>query len=797
MLPEKRAMSHMADSRSFCLHGLLAMLLGISVSLYLGYDAKVDAELLARERFVAAADDIRMHLLNTLASHEQVLLGAAALFDASEEVGRSEWQRYVRRLELDEHFDCVQGVGYAAWLTPAQLARHIDSVRREGFPEYIVWPQGKRDQYSSIVYLEPFDARNQRAFGYDMFAEPTRRAAMERARDSGRAALSAKVKLVQETTQDIQAGTLMYIPLYRHGMPLDTVAQRRAALQGWVYSPFRMGNMIDTILKGAHIDLLKLGIRLRVYDGAMPDANALLYASDNEPESPAAPDAILQRISFNDHTWTLQLEHDKVSQFSPDYSKAKMFFFGGTFTSILLFFLINALSQARTSLQRAENAVSALRKSEDNLRVLAKNESVLIWTAGPDKACTHFNQVWLDFTGRTLEQELGDGWLQGVHPEDREECLHGYLAAFDARHDFTLEYRLRHHSGEYRWIVDHGVPRFNEQGEFLGYIGSGVDITERKKAETQLKLSKFAMDNAFDEIFWLDRQGHIRYVNNKACATLGYTREELLKFHISDLDPDFPPAHWQRNWEAIKVMGNRLFETRHRRKDGTLLPIEVSANYVKFDDQEYHVAFCRDISKRKETEQQIYSLAYYDSLTGLPNRRMLGDRLDKALASSRRNGTWGALLFLDLDNFKPLNDRFGHEAGDILLGDVAQRLNACVREVDTVARYGGDEFIILLGELAEDAETMQEQARTVAEKVLKALAEPYHLHEIKDGPAMGIVHHCSSSIGITLFKGRHDKPDDILNRGDAAMYRAKEAGRNRYHFSEGPLIDNNGGRALH
>ncbi len=192
-----------------------------------------------------------------------------------------------------------------------------------------------------------------------------------------------------------------------------------------------------------------------------------------------------------------------------------------------------------------------------------------------------------------------------------------------------------------------------------------------------------------------------------------------------------------------------------------------------------------NITERKQTEEKIRDLAYYDSLTGLPNRRLLQDRLDVGLAASRRLGQHGALMLLDLDNFKPLNDEQGHAVGDLLLIEVARRLTGSVRELDTVARLGGDEFVILLGGLNADPATARVQAMTVAEKIRNALSEPYRLsigHD--DESTEWIGHHCSSSIGVVLFLGRETAGQKLLKQADAAMYQAKAAGRNTIQMFE-------------
>lgn len=184
-------------------------------------------------------------------------------------------------------------------------------------------------------------------------------------------------------------------------------------------------------------------------------------------------------------------------------------------------------------------------------------------------------------------------------------------------------------------------------------------------------------------------------------------------------------------------------------------------------------------------QQQMQHMAFYDMLTLLPNRRLLHDRLGQTIAASNRSKRYAALMFLDLDNFKPLNDAHGHEVGDLLLIEAARRLKVCVREMDTVARLGGDEFVVLLSELGPRKEESAVQARIVAEKVRAALSEAYQLTLKQDGAQDTIVeHHCSASIGVTLFMDHEGRPEDILKLADAAMYRAKELGRNRIQFSE-------------
>jgi len=211
--------------------------------------------------------------------------------------------------------------------------------------------------------------------------------------------------------------------------------------------------------------------------------------------------------------------------------------------------------------------------------------------------------------------------------------------------------------------------------------------------------------------------------------------------------------------------------------------LETHAVPMQEQGQTVMLAVTRDITERKLAEAQIHHLAFYDPLTNLPNRRLLNDRLKQTLAATKRTGACGALMFLDLDNFKPLNDVHGHAVGDLLLVEVVKRLSACVRQVDTVARFGGDEFVVMLSELDPDKTTSTAQTHTVAEKIHASLSAPYVLRLHQHGqPDTQIEHICSASIGVVVFEGPDVSQDDVLKWADTAMYLAKEAGRNQIRF---------------
>lgn len=277
-------------------------------------------------------------------------------------------------------------------------------------------------------------------------------------------------------------------------------------------------------------------------------------------------------------------------------------------------------------------------------------------------------------------------------------------------------------------------------------------------------------------------------VNKAFTKITGYTSEEAVGQTPGLLGSGLQNADfYEAMWDRISCTGTWQGEIWNRRKGGEIYPVWATITAVEKEGGEvaYYVATYTDITLRKAAESEINSLVYNDALTQLPNRRMFADRFAKAMATGKRSGRFGALLFLDLDNFKPLNDKHGHAAGDLLLVEVARRLVGCVREVDTVARFGGDEFVVMLSELDADKAHSMAQATVIAEKIRAVLAEPYKLLVQQDRYATyPVEHRCTTSIGVALFLGHEASMDEITKNADRAMYRAKEDGRNAIRFYE-------------
>ena len=309
-----------------------------------------------------------------------------------------------------------------------------------------------------------------------------------------------------------------------------------------------------------------------------------------------------------------------------------------------------------------------------------------------------------------------------------------------------------------------------------------TDIPEHRKTEEALKRYKLIVDAAMDGFWMTDEMGNLQEANEAYAKMSGYSIDELVKMNISQLEAkEKSKEEVEAHIAKVVAQGADRFETRHRHKDGHEIEVEVSATFMA-ESRQFFV-FCHDITERKAAEEEIRNLAFYDALTQLPNRRMLNDRLAQAMASSKRSNRYGALMFIDLDHFKPLNDAYGHNVGDLLLVQVARRITSCVREMDTVARFGGDEFVVMLSELDVDETESIAQSGIVAEKIRTIVAEPYELDIQKNGSAATTVeHHCTSSIGVVLFINHESSSDEIIKWADMAMYQAKEEGGNLTRF---------------
>lgn len=369
-----------------------------------------------------------------------------------------------------------------------------------------------------------------------------------------------------------------------------------------------------------------------------------------------------------------------------------------------------------------------------------------------------------------------------VVPEDKERWQQYFLRALQNGDKQSCELGLRRVDGS-RFHVRLDSLHI-ETGDACSLVRVAfTDITEQKRVEEELRIAAIAFESQ-EGIIVTDTNGVIMRVNQAFTRLTGYSPEEAVGHTPALLNSGRQGTEFYENlWATLKQKRHWQGEIWNRRKNGKIYAEWLTISAVTAPDGTitHYVGTFSNITNDPEASAEIHRLAYYDPLTHLPNRRLLTDRLGQALASSQRSGRYGALLFMDLDNFKKLNDTRGHEVGDLLLIEIAKRLNACVREGDTVVRLGdtvvrlgGDEFVLMLEDLGTDAQDAAIQAGHVGEKAREAIAMPCMLK--------GVEFTCTASIGITLFSGHNESIDNLLKYADIAMYQAKKSGRNNLRF---------------
>ncbi len=425
--------------------------------------------------------------------------------------------------------------------------------------------------------------------------------------------------------------------------------------------------------------------------------------------------------------------------------------------------------------QARRQAEAAMRASEAKYRNLFEGSSDALYVALPDGRVADANRRCLDMFGYD-SNELG----AAVHltrdiyanPADRQRVL----SAVDKNGSCDCELVLKKRNGDLMIALCTVTTERDEAGKIKNYRGSIRDISERYKADEQQRIAATAFE-AQEGIVITDADQVILRANRAFTEITGYLAEEVVGATPRLLSSGrHDKAFYREMWDCIRATGFWQGEVSNRRKNGELFPgwLNITAVRNPHGEVTHYVGTLNDITARKAAERQIEHLAFYDLLTELPNRRLLMDRLQHAMAGSARSRRMGALLFIDLDNFKMLNDTSGHDVGDRLLIEVANRLRTCVRDGDTISRLGGDEFLVMLEDLSEDSPEAAAQAKAVGETIMADLNQAYVI--------AGRVHHSTSSIGATLFVDTENPVDELLKQADIAMYQAKAAGRNTLRF---------------
>jgi len=456
-----------------------AILLGCSILLTIvaWYVSRNHLRDKAKDRFEYNVSDIHSAIHMRMLAYEQVLRNAVGFFYAGDTVTRWEWKTYVETLRLQEYYPGILGLGYTVRLFPQELEPFRQKVRSEGFPQFRVWPEEPREVYHSIVFLEPFEGRNLRAFGYDMYTEPKRRKAMQRAQRTGEPALSEMVILVQETAKDVQKGCLLYLPVYDLKKPVNNQKEREEALKGFVYSPFRMNDLMQGILGSEAVE-----IEFEIYDGSSIDTSQLFFASHGYNNKKDAADfTTIKPLDVAGHHWTLVFTSRKPFFSSFEANQPNIIAIAGILVNLLLLFvLVHVHSLSRRNMVLAER----YKTEKDRYEIVSESTSDIIWEWDLESDTVRFNKNYQAVLGYDISALPYQKWISQVHPDDRERVAAKILALVSSRKTSWLdEYRLLKSDGSFIYILDRGRMIYNTAGTPARMVGSMINITERRQAE--------------------------------------------------------------------------------------------------------------------------------------------------------------------------------------------------------------------------------------------------------------------------------------------------------------------------
>ena len=485
-------------------------------------------------------------ITDRLHQYEMILLGGGGVFAASEEVNREEWRDYYEYRQVSVRYPGIQGVLFSKVVRPQDLAEHIEEIRAEGFNEYTVWPEGEREIYVPVVYMEPFDELNRRTFGYDVFSEPVRREAMERSRDTGTVAITGMTTLVTESEEDVQSGLLLFVPVYDQEILLNNVDERRAAIKGYISCVFRMNDLMKNLLNGPTNELY-----FQIHDGEAVTPESLLYESSinhEEVERESEPLFASQKtLGLYGHHWTFTFRTRPAFEATVDRYTPKGILAAGFLLSFLVFFYLRALQNTGDqALSLARDMTNTLRESEEKYRFLTENIQDVIWAVDMEGRFTYISPAIEKLTGFTPEEVIAMPINEFVLQEDFnviQEIMEEELAkpAEEQSQSVTMSARHKKRDDSYVHVEFSASWKLDDQGNLAGMQGSTRDITERRRLEEVIIDSRqkyqSVVDTQKEMICRYLPDTTLTFVNDAYCRAHGKTRQELLGYKFLEFTP--------------------------------------------------------------------------------------------------------------------------------------------------------------------------------------------------------------------------------------------------------------------
>ncbi|RZL01027.1 MAG: EAL domain-containing protein [Rubrivivax sp.] len=800
----------------------VTLVVGVCLSLLAWQQAARQVQRDADDGFNRASMESTHRLSEALVYYVNLVGSFQALFLSTDTVTRDEFHRHFLSLDVDSGYPGLVAVQLSKRVPHAQKDAFEASVRADksldaqGHPGYAIHPAGTRAEYLAVTYVEPA-AHNEKVLGYDQIHEASRRETTELARDAGKPRASAPLSLVSGDREAL--GFVIRAPIYQPDSPLATVAQRRQAFIGQIGAAFQAEAILGPIVNqedwaSRQWVVRDVGPTERSVTPATPQMlfdTAKLSPSAFAPKGPVADeDHRLQTVEVAGRRWELTLVRPPVN--APWQHYPLTLLISGLFvTTGLCLALRGFATQYGQAARMARRLSSQAVASENHLRSVIDNTVDGIVTVNEAGTVLSVNAAVSRVFGHDAHQMVGQPLsklIPGIRSHGLDQPMEDFLLTQQVRFDGVGHRVDGKHQDGHAFPLDLAISHMEVDGE-KQYVGILRDLSSEYQAEQSIQeaqrqlnevdeMRRVIVHNAPYAIFVLNRHGIIQTVNPAGEALLGYKSNELIGkstaerfFENAEVDErarmlalrlNRPVEHMQVLAHLAQESPGLPSEWTLVRADGRHLTAEITVTILRneMDEMTGYLAMASDVSSRREAESQLQHLALHDSLTGLPNRNMLQEQLKASVTLAERDGNSLALMFLDLDRFKKINDTLGHHIGDSVLIEVARRLRSEMRTSDIVARLGGDEFVVMLPRIA-----LPEDGHVVAQKLLDLFAEPLRVgpHELRVTP----------SIGLVIYPAHGNDAITLMRHADLAMYQAKSHGRNRVQVytehMESPTLD--------
>jgi len=765
------------------LPGLAVAIAGCATSFALWQQQQASVSSIAGLRLEQETRLFAHALQRRMESHTDLLQGMRGLFTVDARLKRADFERVASELSLRHLHPGVKNINFTRYVPGNQRAAFEVQTRRDAHMDgslpsgFAIHPAQEQAEHFVVDYLWP-PAGNVGMLGFDVHAVPAVLDALRRARDSRAMVASAPIELSGASTP--RTGIMIRIPVYA---PATTGVAGEEPFLGAIGVSVRIADVVQALRREGRLQGLALVMHDVGLAGGQSATPQLLYNAD-QPVNAAAERT--QEIEIAGRRWLLAFQPTASPLSAQEERLPWLLALAGLLITALLTAVVSMLVLRRArALDDVRLASTALNASEERFRAVFNQAAV-----GMAQVDLHsgrllqVNPKFCDFLGYT-EAQLQQLSFQDISdPRDLDQDLANMERMRSGKvSEFRMEKRYRHKDGHAVW-ADLMVSPLRLGGATDCHLAVVQDIGARKALEQALSDSEQHLLGILNHMpvgVNLVRDGVIVFRNDRHRQTCGYDAQDApdMQSWWRLMIPDAGRREQACDaWEAA-------LQAARRSADGAIRPVEchitckaglqrvVELSGVMLEDS--HIVTMVDLSQRRQAEEEVRYLAYNDPLTGLPNRRLLLDRLQQALAFSARHQQCGAVLMLDLDHFKHINETQGHDMGDRLLQAVAHRLRGCIAEDDTLARHGGDEFVVVLKELGANVQEAATAAEAVGHRILDVMRAPFVIGE-------GEPRHTTLSVGITLFQGQRESADELLKRSDMAMYEAKGAGRDALRF---------------